>query len=107
MSKAAARKRSTLRGCEPFRKKSRACKHCCHSPSTPTWHITFSARATTKRWSCSTGRSSRIQLDDELFVHDRLNLFARWDARDLSAEGVPIDRKPVRDRNDLGEIKIT
>jgi hypothetical protein len=30
-------------------------------------------------------RLARIQLDDELFVHDGLHLFPRWDARDFAA----------------------
>jgi hypothetical protein len=47
----------------------------------------------------------RIQLDDELFVHDGLYFFARWDASNLAAEPVAIDREPVG--NDLGKIKIT
>ena len=32
------------------------------------------------------------KLDDELFVHDGLYFFARWDASNLGAERVAIDR---------------
>jgi hypothetical protein len=35
---------------------------------------------------------ARIQLDDELFVHDRLHLFARRDVSDFALERVAIDR---------------
>jgi hypothetical protein len=49
---------------------------------------------------------SRIQLDDELFVDDRLHLFAGRDVRDFAAEGVAIDREPIRHGSDLGEIEI-
>src|SRR5206468_12641455 len=49
---------------------------------------------------------ARIQLDDELFVHDGLHLFARRDARHLPAERVAIDREPVGDGSDLSEIEV-
>jgi hypothetical protein len=52
------------------------------------------------------GALPRIQLDDELLVHDWLHLFAGRDMRDFAAERIAIDREPIRHRSNLGEIKI-
>ena len=49
---------------------------------------------------------ARVQLDDELFVHNRLHFFPGRDARDFAAKSVAIDRKPVGHGNDLRKIEI-
>jgi len=52
------------------------------------------------------GALAGIQLDDELFVHNRLHLFSGWDVRDFAAERVAIGGQPIRHGSDLGQIKI-
>src|SRR6266487_797230 len=51
-------------------------------------------------------RLPRIQLDDELFVDDRLHLFARWDVSHFTAERITIRRQPIRHGGNLSELKI-
>jgi len=48
----------------------------------------------------------RIQLDDELFVDDRLHFLAGRDVRDLAAERVAIRCQPVRHGGNLSELEI-
>ena len=86
----------------PSRKKSTNCKRRSHNRSTRNWRISFSsAAATTRRSSLS-----RIQLDDQLFVDDRLHFFARRNVRDFAFESVAIDGQPIGNRHDLGELEI-
>jgi hypothetical protein len=49
---------------------------------------------------------SRIQLNNELLVHDRGDFFARRNAHDFALELVLIYYQPVRDRLDLSQLKI-
>jgi hypothetical protein len=49
---------------------------------------------------------ARIQLDDQLLVDHRLNLFPRGDTRYFAFEGIAIDRQPVGNRYDLGQFQI-
>jgi hypothetical protein len=45
---------------------------------------------------------ARIQLDDQLLVDHRLNLFPRRNARYFAFERIAIDRQPIGNWNDLG-----
>jgi len=49
---------------------------------------------------------ARVQLDDELFVHDRLHFFPGRDARNFAVEAVAVDCEPIGNRDNLREIKI-
>src|SRR4029077_7285715 len=49
---------------------------------------------------------SRIQLDDQLFVHDGLHLFARRDVGDFAAEPVAIGCEPVGHWSNLRQIEV-
>src|ERR1700741_345715 len=101
MQKAGATRRNTGRDSAPSRKKSTNCRRRSQNRSTRNWRISSSAAATTRRSSLS-----RIQLDDELLVHHRLHLLARGNAGDFAFKGVPIDREPIGNGRDLGEIEI-
>src|SRR5438270_12791355 len=43
----------------------------------------------------------RIQLDDQLLVDHRLDLFPGRNTRYFAFEGIAIDRQPIGNRNDL------
>ena len=47
-----------------------------------------------------------VQLDDELFVHNRLHLFARGDARNFAAKPIAIGCEPVGHGSNLGQVEI-
>src|SRR5437588_11596617 len=49
---------------------------------------------------------ARVQLDNQLFVDDRLHFFARRNVRDFSFERVAIDGQPIRYRHNLSELEI-
>ena len=57
--------------------------------------------------NASRGALPRVQLDDQLFVHDGLHLFPGRDARDFAAERVAIGCQPVGHGDNLCEIKIS
>jgi len=50
---------------------------------------------------------ARIQLHDQLLVDHRLHFVTRWNARDLSAERVPVRDQPIWNRRDLRKLEVT
>ncbi len=42
-----------------------------------------------------------VQLDDQLFVNDRLHFFPRRDSRDFTAQAIAIDCQPVGNGSDM------
>jgi hypothetical protein len=51
--------------------------------------------------------SPRIELNDQLFVDNRSNLFAGRNSHHFALELIFIDHEPIRHRLDLGQFKIS
>lgn len=101
MKKAAVMKQNISRGYARPRKRSISYKRHFRSQSIRNWRIISNETATIKL-----SNLSRIQLDDQLLVDDRLHFVPSGDARDFAAESVAIDCKPVGHRSNLGEVKV-
>src|SRR4051812_29713341 len=66
------------------------------------WRTISSGEATIKRWNLS-----RVQLDNQLLINDRLHLFPRRNPTDFAFETVAINRHPVRHGHNLSQLQIT
>ena len=51
-------------------------------------------------------RLARVQLDDQLFVDDRLHFFSRRNVGDFAFERVAIGGQPIRHWSNLGQLKV-
>src|SRR5260370_26641508 len=105
-------RKRTWSDCGRFKRRLKNSKPGSENKSIRSSRTFSSAKATTKPWNSwkttasKRARLARIQLDDQLFVDDRLHFFTRRDMRDFSSESVAIDRQPIRHRYNLSELEI-
>src|SRR4051794_35294544 len=115
MTTAVKTPRLTSQNCRLSRKKSPPWKRNSRSQSTHNSGTSWQDAVTRRRWPSlnrpndfrsRSRRLTRVQLDDQLLIDDRLHLFARRNMSDLSGQGVAIHRQPIGNWSDLRQFHV-